>query len=98
MKHMQFIIIVITIMLINISAQADTQLKDLIEYIDQIKEWNMSESARGSLGHIASIRLGGAILSFQKDEHSGAYYPTFSGTKCYSPDRDPEEIKLEREQ
>jgi hypothetical protein len=98
MKRICLLIIAISIVPSSVLSQTETQPTDLIECIDQIKAWNMSESARGSLGMIAGIRLGGRILSFQKDENSGAYYNSYSGTKCYSPDRNPEEVRLEREQ
>ena len=98
MKRICLLIIAITIVPSFVFSQTETQPTDLIECINQIKAWNMSESARGSLGQIARIRLGGSILSFQKDENSGAYFNSYSGTMCYSPDRNPEEIRLEREQ
>lgn len=97
MKRICLLFIAISIVPSSVLSQTETQPKDLIECIEQIKAWNMSESARGSLRHIAGIRLGGPILSFQKDEHSGAYFNSYTGTKCYSPDRDPEEVRRERE-
>ena len=49
------------------------------------------------VSHIAGIRLGGTILSFNKDETSGGYFRSYTGTKCHSPDRNPEDVRLERE-
>jgi hypothetical protein len=97
MKSACLLIIALCIVPRAAVSQTEEQPRDLLECIEQIKAWNMSESALMSLRHISGIRLGGAVLSFRKDEQSGAYFPSYSGTQCYSPDRDPEEVRIERE-
>lgn len=98
MKLISLLIIAICILPISALSQTESQPQDYIECINQIKAWKMSEYARMNIVTIAGIRLGGSILSFRKDEYSGAYLNSYSSTKCYSPDRDPEEVKREKEQ
>lgn len=98
MKRTYLLIIAICFLPMSVFPQTESQPKDYIECINQIKAWKMSELARMSIVTIAGIRLGGSILSFRKDENTGAYLNSYTGTKCYSPDLDPEVVKREREQ
>lgn len=98
MRPLGLFIVAMCIVAAPALTQTETPPKDQIECIDQIKAWKMSENARQSISTIAGIRLGVTILGFNKDETSGAYFKSYTGTKCYSPDRNPEDVKLEREQ
>jgi len=51
----------------------------------------MSEMARSHLTGIASILTGGTELTFQKDQASGVYWPTYRSTSCGNPNLSKEE-------
>jgi hypothetical protein len=80
---------------------AQTQTKDsneLEEYIAKIREWRMTESARMHLRSVASILSENTILSFSKDDASGAYWKSYGSASCPDPNMDPAELKRTREE
>ena len=73
-------------------AQVPADEPDELEaYIADIREWRMTESARMSLRFLAGILTENTILTFRKDEASGAYWRGYRGTSCPNPDMDPAE-------
>jgi hypothetical protein len=97
MKNICALFFIMMVLADSAASQPEEPRSDLIEYIDQIKAWGMTEAARASIGMIADYRIGGATLSFHKDEKTGEYFIAIRGTKCFSPDRDPEQVERERE-
>jgi len=46
----------------------------------------MTENARASIGLMASIEAGTMLLSFQKDDSSGAFWPRYMSASCPKPE------------
>ncbi len=82
-------------------AQEETNVSgELEDYITNIREWRMTESARMSLRSLAGILTENTVLSFSKDEASGTYWKSYRGTSCPNPNMDPverEKMKAEYE-
>jgi len=69
-----------------VAAEDPRDKDDFTTYVDQIRKWGMTENARMSIGMIASIEAGATLLSFQKDDSSGAYFPRYMSASCPKPD------------
>ena len=53
---------------------------DLQKYIADVREHGMTDYARGDLNTVASIRTGGMILTFEKEEATGSFSQGYMGT------------------
>lgn len=80
------------------SSLAGEDPPDLTEYIETIRESGMSEGARGWLHGAASLRAGGMILVYRKNEGSDRYWPSYTSTSCPLPGADPEKLAAWREE
>ncbi len=69
-----------------LAAEDPTDSNDFMVYVEQIRRWGMTENARMSIRMIASIEAGTTILSFQKDDSSGAYWTRYMSASCPKPD------------
>jgi hypothetical protein len=67
-------------------AQDPRDSDDFTAYVEQIRKWGMTEDARGSIRMIASVEAGTTLLSYQKDDSSGAYWTRYTSTSCPKPD------------
>ena len=77
--------------LCSVTMACTTMPPDLREYLDEVRAEGMTEDARGSLYSVASIKTGGTVLMFPKDEVTGSYGMSFRSTRCPAPGVDPEE-------
>lgn len=87
MRLLYVIILIVTASAAPARGQGDPE--DMLECIEQIMAWKMSEQAKMSVAMIAGMRLGGGIWSYHKDESSGIYFNSYTSAKCKSPDSDP---------
>ena len=70
---------------------------ELEEYIGHVREVRMSATAEMQVQSTAMILLGYSTLTYNHDEASGQYWPTFTSQTCASPDADPEVVAREQE-
>jgi len=70
-----------------------TDPPDFRAYVAEVRKLGMTESAKGSLNVVASIRTGGMLLTFAKDEVTGSYDRSYQSTACPVPGTDPEILR-----
>ena len=61
---------------------------DFQAYMLEVRKLGMTESASGDLSMVANIRTGGLLLTFPKDEITGAHGASYQSTACPVPGAD----------
>ncbi len=65
---------------------------DFDQYVAEVREQGMTESAQGDLATIASIMAGSVILEFRRNETTGEYGRSYQNTTCPLPGADDKEV------
>jgi hypothetical protein len=96
---MSWLFVILLVMPNVLAAEDRKDANELNAYLEQIRDWGMTEVARMHLRMIASTIAGGTLLSFYKDGESGAYYTRYTSAFCPSPEMsDIERQRVQKEQ
>lgn len=91
-------IICLSMMLpLGLASQTATDPADMQKYIDEIRQYGMSEAGKGHLLMIASIRNGFTELVFPQGP-DGSYGMSYTSLLCKNPSMDPDVARRERQE
>lgn len=97
-QSISWLFVILLVMPTVLAAEDAKDTDELSAYLEQIREWGMTEVARMHLRTIASIMSGGLLLSFEKDAKSGAYFTRYTSASCPSPETSEAELqRLQKE-
>lgn len=65
---------------------------ELEDYIAHVREYRMTALAEITLDTVASYQLGHSVVTFQKDQASGRYWPGLRSMSCPNPEANAEEL------
>jgi hypothetical protein len=97
-KSTNWFFLILLLIPVTLAAKDPTDTDDFSAYVEQIRKWGMTEQARSSISVIASIEAGITLLSFEKEDSSGVFWPRYMSASCPKPDMSETELQELRDE
>ena len=97
-KSTNWFFLILLLIPVTLAAKDPTDTDDFTAYVEQVRKWGMTEQGRSSISVIASIEAGITLLSFQKEDSSGVFWPRYMSASCPKPDMSETELQELRDE